>query len=81
MKNGSIKSTDAIDNKKYRLADGSVINTPVFLIESIKVGDRITEYVWGTDSGPDGSLLLGQSFLEKFKSWSFDNTKRELVLE
>ena len=28
-----------------------------------------------------GSLLLGQSFLGRFKSWSIDNAKHVLVLE
>jgi hypothetical protein len=27
------------------------------------------------------SLLLGQSFVERFKSWSIDNTTHELLLE
>jgi hypothetical protein len=27
------------------------------------------------------TLLLGQSFLERFKSWSIDNTTHELFLE
>jgi len=29
----------------------------------------------------NGSLLLGQSFLNKFKSWSQDNATHELVLQ
>jgi hypothetical protein len=32
--------------------------------------------------GPSqGSLLLGQSFLKRFKSWSIDNTAQALLLE
>jgi hypothetical protein len=27
-----------------------------------------------------GSLLLGQSFLSRFKSWSIDNQRRALIL-
>jgi hypothetical protein len=28
-----------------------------------------------------GALLLGQSFLSKFKSWSMDNNRHELILD
>jgi hypothetical protein len=53
----------------------------VFRIKSLKVGDRTLENVVGSAAAADGSLLLGQSFLGRFKSWSIDNTKHALVLE
>jgi predicted aspartyl protease len=37
--------------------------------------------VKGGGSLAAGSLLLGQSFLQRFKSWSMDNDKHVLVLE
>ena len=42
---------------------------------------QIVENVRASIGDVKGSLLLGQSFLEKFKSWSMDNTNHELVLE
>ena len=78
---GAIVDKDFIGTQKYTLADGSTVTSRTFRIRSLKVGDRIIQNVVGSVSGPKGSLLLGQSFLEKFKSWSMDNTKHELVLE
>ena len=46
-----------------------------------KVGDQDIQNVRGSIGDLKGSLLLGQSFLEKFKSWSMDNASHELVLE
>jgi Mn2+/Fe2+ NRAMP family transporter len=31
-------------------------------------------------SAPEGSALLGQSFLTRFKTWSIDNTQERLAL-
>jgi len=78
---GAIVDDNFIGTQKYTLADGSIVTSRTFRIRSLKVGDRIIQNVLGSVAGPKGSLLLGQSFLEKFKSWSMDNTKHELVLE
>jgi predicted aspartyl protease len=78
---GAIVDGDFTGSQKYELADGSIVNSRTFRIRSLKVGDRIVQNIRGSVAGPSGSLLLGQSFLEKFKSWSMDNTKHELVLE
>jgi len=63
------------------LADGSISPTVTFIIRSLKVGDVLIENVNGSVSPAAGSLLLGQSFLQRFKSWSMDNNKHVLVLE
>jgi clan AA aspartic protease (TIGR02281 family) len=81
IRTGTIKEGDFIGSQKYQLADGSLIDSAQFTIRSLKVGDQIVENVRASISGAKGSLLLGQSFLEKFKSWSMDNTSHELVLE
>ena len=78
---GTIRPNDFIGSRKYQLADGSVIDSAQFIIRSLKVGDQIVENVRGSIGDAKGSLLLGQSFLEKFKSWSMDNASHELVLE
>jgi predicted aspartyl protease len=65
----------------YVLADGSKSKSITFTIRSLKIGDTIVKNVKGSVASPHGMLLLGQSFLERFKSWSVDNARRELVLE
>ena len=78
---GTIKDLDIIGEETYVLADGSKSQSVTFTIRSLKVGDRIVENVRGSVAPSRGSLLLGQSFLERFKSWSIDNTKHVLLLE
>jgi clan AA aspartic protease (TIGR02281 family) len=78
---GTIEDADITGKQTYVLADGSKSQSPTFMIRSLKVGGRVVENVRGSVASAQGSLLLGQSFLERFKSWSIDNTKHVLLLE
>jgi hypothetical protein len=81
IRTGTIKEADFIGTQRYVLADGSAVSSGTFTIRSLKVGDRIITDVRASIADVNGSLLLGQSFLNKFKSWSQDNTTHELVLQ
>ena len=81
MRTGTIKDSDIIGKQTYVLADGSKSRSVMFTIRSLKVGDRVVENVKGSVAPAEGALLLGQSFLERFKSWSINNTNHQLVLE
>jgi len=81
IRTGTIASTDFLGEQTYLLADGSTIPSKTFRIRSLKVGDKTLEGVVGSVAPVHGSLLLGQSFLNRFKSWSIDNDKHALVLE
>jgi clan AA aspartic protease (TIGR02281 family) len=78
---GTITDADIIGDQTYVLADGSKSKSFTFTIRSLKVGDIVIENVIGGVAPLQGSLLFGQSFLERFKSWSIDNTKHVLLLE
>jgi predicted aspartyl protease len=77
---GSIERADFLGEQQYQLADGSIVPSPVFNIRSLKVGDKVVENVKGSVASVKGSLLLGQSFLNRFNSWSVDNRQRLLFL-
>ena len=81
MRTGTLTSADFYGTQTYRLADGSVVPSKVFRIRALMVGDRVIENVTGSMSGVEGSLLLGQSFLGRFASWSIDNERQVLVLQ
>jgi clan AA aspartic protease (TIGR02281 family) len=81
IRTGTIKDSDIIGEETYVLADGSKSKLITFTIRSLKVGDKVVENVKGSVASSHGILLLGQSFLERFKSWSVDNVKHELLLE
>jgi clan AA aspartic protease (TIGR02281 family) len=78
---GTIRSSDIIGEQTYVLADGSRSQAVTFTIRSLKVGDKVVENVRGNVSPSRGALLLGQSFLGRFKTWSIDNKTQRLVLE
>jgi len=78
---GTIRSTDFTGEKTYVLADGTRVKSRTFRIRSLMVGDRILQDVVGSVAPTSGTLLLGQSFLGRFKSWSIDNSRHALVLE
>jgi clan AA aspartic protease (TIGR02281 family) len=78
---GTVKEADFTGQRTYVLADGSKSQSATFTIRSLKVGDVVLENVTASVASSQGSLLLGQSFLKRFKSWSIDNMKHELRLE
>jgi clan AA aspartic protease (TIGR02281 family) len=81
MRAGTISAADFMDTQAYTLADGSTTKSNRFRIRSLKVGDRVLENVVASISDRNADLLLGQSFLGRFKSWSIDNMTHTLVLK
>ena len=80
MRTKTLKETDFLGEQTYVLADGSKVPSQTFVIRSLKVGNKVLENVNGSVASVHGSLLLGQTFLSRFKSWSVDNTKHALLL-
>jgi len=76
----TISDADFLGKRTYRMADGSTVPSQRFVIRSLKVGDKTLENVTGSIAPIAGALLLGQSFLSRFKSWSIDNQRRALIL-
>jgi predicted aspartyl protease len=81
IRTGTIAKSDFIGTQTYTLADGSTVQSATFRIRSLTVGRKTVENVVGRVAPVEGVLLLGQSFLSRFKSWSIDNARRTLVLE
>ena len=81
MRTGSLKPTDITGEHEYQLADGSRMLSKTFTIRSLRVGDVVVENVRATISPSQGALLLGQTFLGRFSSWSIDNANELLVLK
>jgi predicted aspartyl protease len=78
---GTVRDSDILGQKTYFLADGSKSQSVTFKIRSLKVGNYRVENVTGSVTPSGGTLLLGQSFLGRFKTWSIDNAQHKLVLE
>jgi tetratricopeptide (TPR) repeat protein len=76
----TITDGDFLGEQTYVLADGSKVPSHRFRIRSLKVGNRTVENVVGSIASVNATILLGQSFLSKFKSWSVDNEQHTLIL-
>jgi clan AA aspartic protease (TIGR02281 family) len=77
---GTLVPEDFLDTQTYKLADGSTLPSRRFRIRSLKVGNVEIPNVIGSTSSTDGTLLLGQTFLKRFSSWSIDNERGLLIL-
>jgi clan AA aspartic protease (TIGR02281 family) len=77
---GGLSGADLLGSKKYLLADGSIVSSEIYRIESLKIGGLVMPNVTVRVSAEKSSLLLGQSFLRRLKSWSMDNAKQVLII-
>jgi clan AA aspartic protease (TIGR02281 family) len=79
-RSGTLQRSDFTGTQPYRTADGATAQLATFRIRSLTMNNRVIENVDGSVAPAAGELLLGQSFLSRFKSWSIDNAKQALVL-
>jgi clan AA aspartic protease (TIGR02281 family) len=81
VRTGTITKEDIIGSDTYTLADGSKKTAITFRIRSLKAGPVSLENIKGSVAEDAGPLLLGMSFLGRFKSWSVDNERHVLILK
>ena len=81
IRTGTIQELDLTGKKTYKLANGLTESLPTFQIRSLTLAGTAIDDVSSSVTPIEGNLLLGQSFLTRFKSWSIDNAKEALVLE
>ena len=79
--NGSLAPQDYVGDGVGVLADGSAVPESHFLLHSITVGGQTVTNVECSVGADGGPALLGQSFLQRFPSWSVDNARGVLVLQ
>jgi hypothetical protein len=78
---GVLKKADILGLGRVTLGDGSTVPVIGFKIRRLQVGNLVLTDVTGTFSAGPGELLLGQSVLSRFKSWSIDNSQHLLILQ
>jgi TPR repeat protein len=72
--------SDFTGNQVYKLADGSIMKSKTFVVRSFAVNNRVLENIQATVAPAGAPPLLGQSFLQRFSSWSIDNERQLLLL-
>jgi Aspartyl protease/SPOR domain len=80
MRTKTVSPQDFLGKQIYVLADGTRVPSQQFRIRSLKVGNKTIRNVTAGIASVKGDMLLGQSFLSRFKSWSIDNEKHVLML-
>jgi clan AA aspartic protease (TIGR02281 family) len=81
MESGTLTRSDFQGRATYHLADGSHTTSETFRLHSLRVGDREVHDVLASVTDDADGLLLGQSFLTRFRSWSIDNQRQVLLLK
>ncbi len=79
-RSGAITEADITGSRQFLDANGDTSRAKVFVIRSLKVGNVEVSRVEADVAPVNAPLLLGQSFLKRFKSWSIDNATQELIL-
>jgi uncharacterized protein/predicted aspartyl protease len=80
VRTGTLGQADFIGKKTYQLADGTELPSMTFTLRELRVGNHRLANVQASVGRVEGGLLLGQSFLSRFKSWTFDNGRHVLIL-
>ena len=80
MKSGTLTGADLLGSKTYLLADGSKVPSKIYRMASVRIGGVVMENVTVRISAANSSLLLGQSFLSRLKSWSMDNARKVMII-
>ena len=80
MKSGTLTGADLLGSKTYLLADGSLVPSKIYRMASLRIGGMVMQNVTVRISAAKSSLLLGQSFLSRLKSWSMDNARQVMII-
>jgi clan AA aspartic protease (TIGR02281 family) len=80
-RSGAIVDGDITGSRRFVNADGESSKATTFILRSLKIGGVEVSRVEASVAPAKAPLLLGQSFLKRFKSWSIDNKSQELVLQ
>jgi hypothetical protein len=78
---GSVSSADITGYTNYSLADGSTQREPNLRIRSLRIGGIEVRDVACSVAPERGSLLLGQSFLSRFRTVSIDYQRHVLLID
>jgi len=77
---GVIRDSDFLPNKTFTLADGSERNYRRVKIPVVRIGTIKVEDVEAAIVDDNSPLLLGKSFLDKFRYWKINNSNQTIEL-
>jgi clan AA aspartic protease (TIGR02281 family) len=81
LENEIIETKNYLTPGLYTIADGSVVKSDRFIIPYIKINNTIIKNVRCSVNNSKDVILLGKSFLDRFKSWEINNESNKLILK
>ncbi len=78
---GKFSDADFTGAAMMKIANGSVVKARTFTLRSLSVNNRVLTNLHAIAVPANATPLLGQSFLQRFASWSIDNERQMLVLK
>jgi clan AA aspartic protease (TIGR02281 family) len=79
-KAGTIAASDLRGRDVYVTADGKRHHGTLLMLRQLDVGGHTVTNVIASVGPANTEPLLGQSFLDKFKSWTLDNQRHVLII-
>lgn len=81
LQRSGLATQDHMGTGKYKIADGSVVESREFHLHEIAMGGRRVEHVIASIGKRGVTPLFGSNVLERFGKWHIDVEKKSLVLE
>lgn len=78
---GKFSDADFTGAAMMKIANGSIVKARTFTLRSLSVNNRVLTNLHAIAVPSNATPLLGQSFLQRFASWSIDNERQMLVLK
>jgi predicted aspartyl protease len=80
-KAGKLSDADFPGAQMVKIANVSIVKARTFTLRSLSIGNRMVTNLHASAAPATATPLLGQSFLQRFASWSIDNERQVLVLK
>lgn len=81
LEKGIIKIKDYLPSGLYSIADGSIVKSQRFTIPFIRLNNTVIKNVRCSINNSEDIILLGRTFLDRFKSWEINNETNKLILK
>ena len=80
LRGKTVSKADDLGSSKFTQADGTSVSSERFLLHKMGLGDHVVTDVVANVIPVAGEPLLGQSFLGRLPSWTFDNNQHTLAI-
>ena len=81
LKNDYLSKDDIKGKKYYQVADGGISEGTVITLKEVKIGDAVLHNVDASVvKSQKAPLLLGESVLQKFGTFTVDNINSKLII-